>query len=214
MQPLIASKNTANNAPFSDASLEALTELSCPVYTEELALYLRARHGNVYRRLTPIRIERTVESNLNKYRAGGIPLPGPSLCTGLTAEYGEPIMKLMARTDWSVERRVMAATTGRVRHLVLTARLCELAISKKRSFVDYHVLHDLAATRARGLPDTVVRYKKYDLKAWLSLSLELVRVTSIEDKRTRAMAAERLLSLPNFHPVFGRLDERLEVRGV
>lgn len=214
MRPLIGSKNTTSRAPFSDALLEALAELSCPAYTEELALYLRARHGSVCRTLTPTRIGRMVESSLGRYRGRAIPLLTPSLSTALTAERGEPIMKLVVRTDWSIGQRVVAATTGQVRHLLLTARLCKLAMSKRNHFADYNVLLHLAAAHARGLPNTVVRYKENDLEAWLDLSLELIRATFREDEDARERAAARLLTLPNFHPVCGVLDERLEVIGV
>lgn len=210
----LTSKNQTSNSTFYDTLLGALAELDCPAYVEELALYLRARHGTVHRTLTPTRIERMVESNLRRHRAEGTALPEPALCTALTAEHGEPIMKLVARTDWSVERRMMAATTGRVRHLLLTARLCELAITEKGHFADAHALLYLAATHARGLPDTVVRYKKYDLEEWLGLALGLIRATSREDEEVRASAAARLLRLPDFHPIFGVPDGCLGVRGV
>lgn len=211
---LTGSENATGNIPLGGALLAALAELTCPAYTEELALYLRARHGVMYRKLTPIRIERMVERNLGRLEAGGMALAEPALCTVLTAEHGEPVMKLVARTDWPLERRVAAATTGRRRHLLLTARLCELAISKKSHFADHHALLRLAAACARGLPDTVVQYMKYDLEEWLGLSLELVRATSGEDEEARTGAAARLSSLPGFHPMLGMPDERLEVHGV
>jgi len=214
MQVLAGTRNTTGNIALEDTLLAAIAELGCPAYTEELALYLRARHGVTYRTLTPVRIERLVERNLRRHEAEGTALPEPALCAAFTAEHGEPIMKLVARTDWPLERRVVAATTGWVRHLFLTARLCELAINKKEDFANHHVLLHLAAARARGLPDTVVRYKKYDLEEWLGLALGLIRTTSGKDKEARAGIAARLSSLSGFHPIFGTPDERLEVGGV
>lgn len=207
-------EDTASNVALREALLEALSELTCPAYTDELAPYLRARHGRVYRTLSATRIEREVEGVFHRYGAEDVSPSEPSLCTAITAEHGESIMKLIARTDWPLTQRVVAATTGRVRHLLITARLCELAIKRKSHFAEHRALLRLTAAHARGLPDAVVWYNKYDLAGWLGLSLELIKASSGEDEEERAGAAARLSSLPGFHPIFGMPDERLEVRGV
>jgi hypothetical protein len=201
---------------MSDAAvlIEALSELNCPAYTSELSHYLRARYGKSSRALTPTRIERVVGNNILVHREGGMPSINPSLCTALTSEYGEAIMRLISRTDWPLARRVVAATTGRARHLLMTARLCDLALNKKGYFADHPTLLRLTATHARGLPDTVVRYERYDLEEWLGLSLELSREADGEDERARVDAAARLAITPGFHPIFGMRDEYLEVRDV
>lgn len=102
-----------------EALLEALSELACPAYTNELVPYLRARYGKRGSPLTPTRIERIIENNILMQMAEGISLTKPSLCTALTSEHGEPIMKLVARTDWPLAQRVVGATAGRARHLLI-----------------------------------------------------------------------------------------------
>jgi hypothetical protein len=205
-------RGIADAAVLCEALLEALSELSCPAYTSELSSYLRARYGKLGRALTPTRIERIIGNNILMHRAEA--LINPSLCTALTSEHGEPVIRLIARTDWLLARRIVAATTGRARHLLITARLCDLAINNKHYFADHHTLLRLVAAHARGLPNTVVRYDRYDLEEWLVLSLDLSRVAAGEDEQARANAAARLSLTPNFHPVFGMLDQHLEVRGL
>lgn len=207
-------KGMACAAVLCEALLEALSELACPAYTSELVPYLRARYGKFGSPLTPTRIERTIENNILTRRAEGSSLTKPSLCTALTSEHGEPIMKLIARTDWPLAQRVVGATTGRARYLLITARLCDLAINKKGDFADYLTLVRLVAAHARGLPGRVVRYERYDLEEWLGLSLELSRMTADEDEQARVDAAARLSTVPDFHPIFGIFDECLEVRNV
>lgn len=183
--------------------LEALSNLDCPAYSSELSLYLRARWGNAYPSATPSRIERLMCKDFHLFEIKGALPSDISLCPALTAERGEPILRLMTRADWPLSHRLVAATTGRLRHLRITARLCELAISEEQSFADYKLLLRLTATLARGLPHVTVKYEHYESGTWCDLACKLIEEHSREDEQGRINAAARLLAVPEFNQFYG-----------
>lgn len=111
------------NSLLLESVLEALSEIGCPIYSTELIQYMQARRLPNYPSLTSRRIERFMLSHLEKHEIRGTPLLQPSLCPALTVPRGEPIIRLMARSDWPLESRIVTATTARLRHLHIIARL-------------------------------------------------------------------------------------------
>lgn len=196
--------------PLLESALEALYDIGCPIYCTEMAQYIKARWAHTYASLTSTRIERLMLSHIKKCGKGTSSLPPSSLCPTLTGIRGEPIMRLIARTDWSLEWRIIAATTGRLRHLRITARLCELALGDGRNFTDLSLLLRLTATLARGLPGVVIKHEQYELKVWRDLACGLIDVLSDEDERARINAAMKLLTVQNFNQFYGAPEEYLE----
>jgi hypothetical protein len=112
-------------------------------------------------------------------------------------------MRLITRTDWPLAKRIMAPTTGRLRHLRLTSRLCELAISAELDFADHVQLLRIAAAHARGLPQTVVKHGEFEPEAWYHLARNLIEELYREDEQARVSTAARLARVPNFNLLYG-----------
>lgn len=204
--------NTFTSEELYVAVLEGLSALGCPVYGKELAVYLHALLATTRTFPTPARIERLMLSFLNKYEIGRLRAVHPMLCPALTMR-GETIIRLITRSDWSLEWRLIAATTGHLRHLRITARLCDLILNERHRFNDLHPLLRLASSLARGLPGTIVKYEQYNLEEWRDLALELINRSSDEDQLMRLDAAARLLSGPNFNQLHGLTEKVLEEVG-
>lgn len=171
---------------------------------------MRARWASAYASLTPARLERFMLIHIRKCEIEKPSLPQPCLCPALTATRGEPIIGLITRSDWPLEWRIISSTTGRLRHLRITARLCELALSSKPNFADLPLLLNLIATLARSLPGVIVKYEQYELKAWRDLAHGFIKVSSDEDEEVRINAARKLLTIRNFNSLYGTLEENLE----
>ena len=183
--------------------LEALSCFAYPIYSDELLLYLRSKWVDACFSLTSSGIVRVTLRGLLKFEKEIWPLQAPMLCPALTAQRREPILRLLTCSDWTLERRVVAHTTGRVRHLLITARLCELATDEAEGFADRALLLKLAADKARALPGVKVEHNRYEPVKWLALARELIDALSEEDERERTAAAERLSALPGFNPLWG-----------
>jgi hypothetical protein len=121
----------------------------------------------------------------------------------LTAVRGEAIKRLLVRSDWELERRIVAPTTGRVQHLIMTIRFCELALEYENAAAQPDRLKFLAADHARDLPGVKVRHGRFDLDVWREVAqLELDRVRPRDDEQRRAAAA-RLCHRPEWALLFG-----------
>jgi hypothetical protein len=198
--PQLNSEKLIGSKPLQEALLEALSTLSCSTYSSELSLYLRARWGES---TTPSCIERLVHRDFRLFERT-VDLPSDiSLCPALTAERGEPILRLITRADWPLSHRLISATTGRLRHLCITARFCELTMDKEQSFADYNLLLKHTAILARGLPHITVKYEQYEPETWCALAYKLIKALSREDEQARVSAAAQLLASPNFNQFYG-----------
>src|SRR5689334_18055796 len=109
--------------PVRTVVLDTLDDLDWPTYTRELANYCRARYG---REILPTRFGTLASDEMKSFRAARRP-QSVWLAFALTADRAEPIKRLCTRSDWPLERRIVAPTSGRVQFLKITARLCELA---------------------------------------------------------------------------------------
>ncbi len=189
--------------PLDTAALHGLSDFRYLVYSKELCLYIQARWPGIYDSLIPTRIQRLMLSSLDKYEAEGLGETQTTLCPALTAVRGETIITLIARSDWPLESRLLAATTGRLRHLKITARTCDLLLDEKGRFKDLAPLFKLASTLARGLPGATVKYGQYDLRAWRDIARKLISGNSAEDERIRIRWAKSLLTVPHFDQICG-----------
>jgi LacI family transcriptional regulator len=170
--------------PVREVVLEYLEDLGWPANGRELAMYAAARYG---RELPSVRFGSLGADERTAYVKGAVrPV---WLCHALSHDRGDVVRRLWARSDWPLERRIVAPTTARVQHLKLTARLCEIAVDAEP---EPGKLHQLAADYAEDVPGVVVRPNRYDLEAWRDAALTELGHVESADHDQRAEAARRL----------------------
>jgi hypothetical protein len=188
--------------PLRAAVLDALEDLQWPTYTRELALYCEARYG---RAIAPARFGSLatdeVASYLREHRPRAV-----WLCFALTYDRAESIRRLWCRSDWPLERRIVAPTSGRVQHLKLTARLCTVALEAADTAADKEMLRIIAADHARDLPGVNFRRGDFPLESWRDVATDLLEKVEPPDEQLRREAAVRLHKLPEAHQLFGVLE--------
>ena len=196
--PVSQIAHPTSSRPLRAMVLDALDDLGWLAYSRELAMYLQARYG---RDVAPTRF-----SSLTKDEVRAFESKRPRsvyLCHGLVHERGEAIKRLWGRSDWPLAQRVVAPTTGRVQHLKLTARLCELALTVGDTAADPDMLRFIAADHARDVPGVKVRKGEFPLEDWRTVALDVLAELEPRDEQLRESAAERLASLPEVQQLFG-----------
>jgi hypothetical protein len=190
---------TGRRRPVREIVLECLEDLGWPAYAREISLYAAARYG---RELPPARFGSLSADERAAFLGGSVrPV---WLCHGLAYERGDGIRRLWARSDWPLENRVVTPTSGRVQHLKMTARLCEIAGQAEQ---EPGKLHYLTADHARDLPGVDVRRGSFDLAGWRDAALKLLAEAEPADEERRREAADRLrLRLKDSHLLFGAPD--------
>lgn len=186
--------------PVRAVVLDSLDDIGWPTYSKELGPYASARYG---RKIPPTRFGALLADERASFTHGRA--RSVWLCSALT-ERGEAIKRLWTRSDWPLEQRIIAPTSGRVQYLKLTSRLCELSEREDLGAADHDLLKFLAADHARDLPGTTVRRGTFDLTGWRAVAeAELARVLS-RDTELRTEAARRLGNLAPAHQLFGIPD--------
>jgi hypothetical protein len=165
--------------------LDALDDLQLPSYTRELAGYCKARYG---RQIPPTRFGTLASDEMKAFLARSRPR-SVWLAFALTYDRAEPIKRLWTRSDWPLDQRLVAPTTGRVQFLKMTARLCELA--QEAGAADPEMMRIIAADHARDLPGVQFKRGTFDLDAWRSLALEHLSKLEPRDAELRHEAAAK-----------------------
>lgn len=190
-------------APLRNVVLDSIHDLGCLVYSRELQMYLRARVGRV---VQPSRFG-TLGSDEAAALDKGRPRP-VYLCHALTAERGEAIKRLWARSDWPLADRIVAPTTGRVQHLQMTIALCRISEEGER-VSDLEMMRILAADHARDVPGLDVRRGKFEVGAWRDAAQALLDDLAPADTHRRNEAAARLARLTEKEQLFGAEERHL-----
>jgi hypothetical protein len=115
------------------------------------------------------------------------------LCHGLTYDRGEAIKRLWARSDWPLENRIVAPTTGRVLFLRIAAWLNALAGTPPLAWARRELLEYLAADCARDLGFNIRKGDRHFANWHAAAEEELAKVEP-EDLQRRLEAAGVLLS--------------------
>jgi hypothetical protein len=197
--------------------LDALDDLGWPTYSRELMLYLKARYG---RTVTPTRFgtlgsdevkafAKRGSGDENSATGDGVRRAGPRpvwLCFGLTYDRGEPIKRLWARSDWPLERRIVAPTSGRIQHLKVTKRLAELALEAGDTAADPMGMKIIAADHARDLPGVTFRRGDFPLETWRDTAARLLQEFEPRDEEARIEAARSIGRRSEHFQLFGRPD--------
>jgi hypothetical protein len=193
------------NRPLRVQVLEILDEIGVVAYSREIIAYAYARYDLV---IPPSRFGSLASDEQETHGRRDAPRSRNRtlwLCFGLRHDDGAPVRRLLARSDWPLERRVWAPTTGRVQHLRMLARLCEFALDERIQFANPDALTDLIRAYARDLPVKTLP-GVYDLAEWQERALALVQEDDLEarDYDLRQQAAERWSGLAEKHQLFGR----------
>jgi hypothetical protein len=190
--------SSRSGRPVREAVLDALHDLGWMAYSRELALYIKATTD---REILPTRFG---SLGKDEQRAFESRRPAPVfLCYGLTSLRFEPIKRLLARSDWPLSRRIVAPTTGRVQHLRMTARLCELAVERAGAVANPEMLKIIAADHARDLPGIKFRRGVFELELWKMVAEQQLDSLAMIDEANRAEAAARLAQLDERDQLFG-----------
>ncbi|MBD5657268.1 MAG: hypothetical protein IAI50_19125 [Candidatus Eremiobacteraeota bacterium] len=186
--------------PLRSQVLDCLDELGLPAFNREVAQYLLGVKGE--------RIEAARFGSLRAQEMKAYDGPRPRsvyIAYGLTGR-AEAIKRYVCRSDWPLEERVVAPTTGRVQHLRMTQRLCTIAYKAEHGapVADLDVLRFLAADHARDLPGVQFRRGTFDFKAWADLAAELVAAVIDRDRDERRQLAQRIqIMVPERMQIFG-----------
>ncbi len=204
---LTASTHPTKGAkPIREFVLDVLEDLGWPAYTREVSLYLAA---TVDRQIPPTRFGSLSADERKAFERGSATRP-VWLCHGLTWNRGEGIKRLWARSDWPLAQRIVAPTTGRVQHLKITARLCDLALAaeqRREPEEQIERLRFLVADHARDVPGVAFKRGEFPLKAWRDVALDRLAELEPADAEARATAAEHLASrLSEPYLLFGSPD--------
>jgi len=196
------STEISRGRPVRSLVLDALDDLGWPAYTRELGVYCRARYG---REIAPTRFGTLASDEIKSYERARQPRT-VWLCFALTSIRAESIRRLWARSDWPLERRIAAPTSGRIQHLKLTARLCEIAMEAADTAADPEMLRIIAADHARDLPGIKFRRGEFPLGYWRDLATELLAKAEPADEEARREAAARFRKMPEQQQLFGALE--------
>jgi hypothetical protein len=194
--------NVKHGQPVRNVILDALEDLGWATYSRELALYIQSRYG---RRIPPARFGTLANDEMRAYRQGGTPRT-VWLCFGLTFDRHQPIKRLWARSDWPLEWRIVAPTTGRIQHLKITSRLCDLGMKAEGNSVDSEMVKIIAADHARDLPDVRIQKGNFELGLWRDIALKLLSELEPRDTELRKESAQRLAERSQFQQLFGLPD--------
>lgn len=191
--------------PLRVQVLDILHELDVMSYSREIIAYAFARYDLV---IPPSRFGSLSSDEQQAYGRRDAPRSRNRtlwLGFGLRHDDGAPVRRLLARSDWPLERRMWAPTTGRVQHLRMLARLCELALDDARvHFANPDALTDLIQAYARDLPVKTLP-GVHAFADWQERALTLLKEHDLEatDYELRQEAAERWSGLGEKHQLFG-----------
>ncbi len=189
--------------PLRAVVLDTLQDLGWPAYSRDLALYCQARYG---RKFAATRFGTLAADEEKAYLRPGRPPRPLWMCFALTFDRHQPIKRLLARSDWPLFMRIVAPTTGRVQHLWMTRRLCDLALEVGENAADSDMLKIIAADHARDLLAVRFRRGEFDLEGWREAADVQLAELLPEDERLRKESAERLAALPERVQLFGIPD--------
>jgi hypothetical protein len=198
-----ASSRQPKGRPVRAVVLDALDDLGWPAYSRELALYCEARYG---RSIAPTRFGSLLADETQAFRGADGRSRPVWLCVALTSDRHQPIKRLLARSDWRLEHRIHGPTTGRIQHLRMTTRLCDLALRADEIAVEPDMMRIIAADHARDLPGVTVRRGEFDLERWRDVAAELLEELGPADELVRRESADRLARRSLLYQLYGIPD--------
>jgi hypothetical protein len=190
----------SSRRPVRETLLDVLDDVAWPTYSRELSQLCSALLG---RTIQPERFGSLANDEMKSFQRSleGSRVRPVWLCFALTHDRHQPIKRLWARSDWPLDWRIIAPTSGRIQHLKLTAKLCELA--QREGAANPEMMSILAADHARDLPGVRVQRGRFELDSWRTIALELLNELEPRDAEARAESAARLHDRGPFTQLFG-----------
>jgi hypothetical protein len=185
--------------PLRQQVLDSLEILGVAALSREIQAFLAAVYGDD---VDPTRFGSIRREEMKSYDSATRPRT-LYIAYGLT-ERGEAIKRLLCRSDWPLEERVVAPTTGRVQHLRITLRLCEFALKERDHVARQDALDIMVADHARDLPGVPFTRGQFPFELWRARAAVLLDETLERDHAARKAIARRLRL---------RNDERLHLFG-
>lgn len=178
--------------------LTALEEVGLPMLSRDIQHYLRTVYG--------VGIDATRFSSLRKAEMGAFERGSHRavwLSYGLTPK-GEAIKRLLARSDFDFQDRVVGAYTGRRLFFATTAKFCEIALHERERIHDFDAFCILVADHARDIPG-IKDFKKgtFPFAEWLEKANKAVANIAERDLSDRQHLAMRLTMLTEKDRLFG-----------
>jgi hypothetical protein len=168
--------------------LDQLHAIGSMVYSQTISQVFRAQFD---RDLPSTRFGTLSSDEQKAFDAGRA--KAVSLCHGVTYDRGEAIKRLWARSDWPLEKRIVAPTTGRVLFLKIAAWLNTLAETPPAAWARRDLLEYLAADCARDLGFNVRKGDRH-FADWRAAAEDELTKAEPEDFQRRQEAAARLLA--------------------
>lgn len=202
--PVAEEASPSAGRPLRAVILDALDDIGWVTYSRELSQFCAAWSG---RSIPPERFGSLANDEVKSFQRAlaGSRVRPVWLCFALTHDRHQPIKRLWGRSDWPLEMRIIAPTSGRIQHLRLTARLCELA-ERDEAAINRDMMCIIAADHARDLPGVRVQRGSFELDVWRRIALELVGELEPKDAEARAESAARLRERGPFMQLFGVPD--------
>lgn len=146
--------------PVRGLLLDALDDLGLPAYSREAQQFLRSVTGEW---IEPTRFSslRMKERDAFDRKAGRTVYMGCAI-----TERGEAVKRLLVRSDWLLEDRVVASTTGRCQYLRMTEKLCTIFLERLSIITDESTFRLLIADHARDLPGVNFRRDRWEPEKW------------------------------------------------
>lgn len=197
-----AAERKSRGRPARTVVLDSLEDFGFMAYTREIGNLCKALYG---RDIPSTRFPSLTGEEENAFTKQARPR-SVWLCYALTFDKGDAIKRLLTRSDWPLEERIVAPTTGRVQHAKITKRLCELALrAEELNAADPEMLMHMAADHARDLPGVKPPRAKPDLIGWIEVATDLLEEIEERDlKARREAAAELEKHLDQRYLLFGR----------
>ncbi len=187
--------------PVRAVVLDILHDLEVPTYSRLLSQLGQAVYGR------EIQAVRFGSLGTDERRAYTMRPNGRSVWLGsaLTHHRFEPIRRLWIRSDWPLDKRVIAPLSSRVNHLRTTARLCEWGMERQQ-VADPEMLRIVAADHARDVEGVSVKRGVFELPQWREAALQALSRYEAHDAEQRHEAAQRLAACSEVVQLFGRPD--------
>lgn len=178
--------------------LSALQEVGLPMLSRDVQHYLRARYG--------VGIDATRFGSLRKAEMEAFDRGSQRsvwLGYGLT-ESGEAVKRLLARSDFTLQERVVGPFSGRRLFFATTARFCEIALHEWDRIEDFEAFSIFVADHARDLPGLKHFQKgQFPFAEWLEKAYEALAGIAERDLLDRRHIAMRLTMLADKDRLFG-----------
>jgi hypothetical protein len=180
--------------------LDALADLGTPAPSRTLRAFVTACYG---REVSSNQFGTLAVQERRAFARGGSAARPVWLSSGVTTPDFRPVKRIWTRSDWPLERRIMAPTTSRVQHLHLTEVLCALAMRADDVAQGPEALRALALAHARDLPGTVIHEDHPSFSQYAETARALLEQYEPEDRSLREQAAAVLATLPIEVQLFG-----------